>query len=62
MRPKEQYSHFEKVRIKAARALQISQGAPVLVAIPKGMVDPLLIADLEWQSEVIPIDTSRRVH
>jgi DNA-directed RNA polymerase subunit K len=60
MRPKEQYSHYEKVRIKAARALQISQGAPVLVPLPKNMVEPLLIANLEWESEVIPIDTRRR--
>lgn len=60
MRPKEQYSHYEKVRIKAARSLQISQGAPVLVPLPKNMVDPMLIANLEWDSEVIPIDTKRR--
>ena len=60
MRPKEQYSHYEMVRIKAARALQISQGAPVLVPLPKNMVDPMLIANLEWDSEVIPIDTRRR--
>jgi DNA-directed RNA polymerase subunit K len=62
MRPTSEYTHYEKVRIMAARALQISQGAPVLVKIPRGMVDPLPIAKLEWESGIIPIDTKRRVN
>jgi DNA-directed RNA polymerase subunit K len=60
MRKKEDYTHYERVRIIAARALQISQGAPVLINIPKKMVDPLEIAKIEWENEVIPIDTRRR--
>ena len=59
MRSKEEYTHFEKVRILAARALQISQGAPVLVKIPKGLTEPLTIAKLEWESGIIPIDTRK---
>jgi DNA-directed RNA polymerase subunit K len=61
MRPKEEYTHFEKVRILSARALQISQGAPLLVRVPKGTSNPLEIAKLEWEKELIPID-SRRVY
>ncbi len=61
MRPKEEYTHFEKVRILSARALQISQGAPLLVRVPKGTTNPLEISKLEWEKEVIPID-SRRVY
>ncbi len=61
MREKENYSHFEKVRVLSARALQISQGAPILVSIPKGMITPVDIAKLEWKKEVIPIESRRRV-
>ncbi len=60
MRRKSDYTHFERVRILAARALQISQGAPVLVPIPKNMVNPLEISLMEWDSEIIPIDTRRK--
>ena len=60
MRQKEDYTHFERVRIIAARALQISQGAPVLVPVSKNMVNPLEIAKLEWEGEIIPIDTRRK--
>jgi DNA-directed RNA polymerase subunit K len=61
MRSKENYSHYERVRIISARALQISQGAPVLVKIPKGLTNPIEIATLEWDNEVIPIESVRRV-
>ncbi|MBN2331090.1 MAG: DNA-directed RNA polymerase subunit K [Candidatus Aenigmarchaeota archaeon] len=60
MRHKEDYTHFERVRIIAARALQISQGAPLLVPVPKNMFNPLEIAKLEWEAEIIPIDTRRK--
>jgi len=50
------YSKFEKTRIIAARALQISQGSPVFVAVPKNVKRPLDIATLEWNAGVIPID------
>ena len=60
MRGKENYSHYEKVRILSSRALQISQGAPILVKIPKNQINPLEIAKLEWDSEVIPIESRRR--
>lgn len=60
MRAKENYSHYEKVRIVSARALQISQGAPVLVPT-KGVINPLVLASLEWDGNLIPIDSVRRV-
>ena len=61
MRKKHEYTHYEKIRIISARALQISQGAPVLVPLPEGMISPLVITKMEWDREVIPIDTVRRV-
>lgn len=39
MKDKNSYSKFEKTRILATRALQISQGANPLVKIPEGMND-----------------------
>ena len=60
MRGKENYSYYERVRIISARALQISQGAPLLVKVPKETIDPLTIAKLEWKNEVIPIESKRR--
>lgn len=60
MRGEDEYTYYEKVRIIAARALQISQGAPVLVKTPKDLVNPLEIAKLEWEKGIIPIDTKKR--
>jgi len=56
MKSKESYTIYEKTRIISARALQISQGAPVLVQVLKGPFNPIEIATLEWEAEVIPID------
>ena len=53
------YTRYEKTRILAARSLQISQGAPVLIKIPKGVTDPLRIAELEWEKGAIPIDIKK---
>jgi DNA-directed RNA polymerase subunit K/omega len=53
-------SRYEKTRILAARALQISQGSPTLVKVPKGMTKPLDIARLEWDANLIPIDIKPR--
>jgi DNA-directed RNA polymerase subunit K/omega len=49
-------SRYEKTRILSARALQISQGSPVLVNVPRGVTKPLDIAMLEWDLNLIPID------
>ncbi len=53
------YTRFEKARIIGARALQISMGAPILLEVPERMVDPIEIADYEFQKSVIPITVKR---
>jgi DNA-directed RNA polymerase subunit K len=53
------YTRFEKARIIGARALQISFGAPVLTDYPASMLDPIDIAMLEFEKELIPITVSR---
>jgi len=57
---KGKYTRYEKTRILATRSLQISQGAPVMVKLPKGLSDPLEIAELEWEKGVIPIDIKKK--
>ncbi len=49
------YTRFEKARIIGARALQLAFGAPPLMEIPKGVHDPLKLAELEFNEDVIPI-------
>lgn len=51
----EKHSRFEKARIIGSRALQISMGAPVNVEVPKEIIDPVLIAQMEYDQQVIPI-------
>jgi len=60
MATKLRYNRFERARIIGARALQVSLGAPVLVKVPKEMIDPIRIAMLEFEKSAIPI-TVRRV-
>jgi DNA-directed RNA polymerase subunit K/omega len=50
---------FERTRIISARALQIAQGSPVLVSIPRDFIEPIEIAKLEWEAGVIPIDIKK---
>ena len=54
-------TRFEKTRIISARALQISQGSPVLITAPKNVTEPIEIAKLEWEAGVIPIDIKEQV-
>ena len=49
------YSRFEKARIIGARALQISMGAPVLIAVPEDVMDPVEVAIMEFKKGVVPI-------
>ena len=51
-----EHSRFEKARVIGARALQISMGAPVDIIVPKGVIDPVIIAQMEYDQDVIPID------
>jgi len=52
------YTRYEKARIVGARALQISMGAPVLIA--SATIDPLYLAMEEFEKDVIPITVKRR--
>ena len=59
MKSPESYTRYEKTRIISARALQIAQGSPVLVKVPKGLTNPVKIAEMEWEAGVIPIDIKK---
>ncbi|HID26217.1 MAG TPA: DNA-directed RNA polymerase subunit K [Thermoplasmata archaeon] len=54
------YTRFEKARIVGARALQIAMGAPVLIKVPKDVVDPVKIAMMEFEKNAIPITVRRK--
>lgn len=53
------YTRFERARMMGARALQITMGAPVLIKVDKSMIDPVKIAELEFQKGVLPISVLR---
>ncbi len=55
------YTRFEKARIIGARALQISMGAPIVVDLPAGLVDPIEIAWSEFNGGAIPITVKREL-
>ncbi len=54
------YTRFERARIIGARALQISMGAPILVEVPSGMIDPVDISMLEFSKDLIPMTVRRK--
>jgi|TARA_B100000959_G_C14876603_1_gene580690 DNA-directed RNA polymerase subunit K len=51
-----EHSRFEKARVIGARALQISMGAPVYIKVPEEIIDPVIIAQMEYDTDAIPID------
>lgn len=60
------YSKYERARIIGSRALQISQGAPMLVKLTKNELEalkynPIEIAKQEFEQGVIPIDVKRKL-
>jgi len=55
-----QYTRFEKARIIGARALQIAMGAPILISVPKNMIDPVEIAMKEFEKDAIPLTVKRK--
>ena len=55
------YTRFETARIIGARALQISMGAPIVVDLPAGLVDPIEIAWSEFNAGAIPITVKREM-
>lgn len=50
-----EYTRFEKARIIGARALQLAYGAPPLIKVPENVHEPLALAEIEFNEEVIPI-------
>jgi DNA-directed RNA polymerase subunit K/omega len=54
-------TRFEKARIISARALQIAQGAPVLVKVPKDMKRIEDIIDLEFEKGALPLTVVREM-
>ena len=52
-------TRYEKTRIISARSLQLSQGSPAMIKVPKGVTKPIDIATLEWEKGLIPIDIKR---
>ena len=61
-----EYTKYEEARLIGARALQLSQGAPILVKLSeKDLEDigynPIKIAKKEYKEGVIPI-TIKRIH
>ena len=64
MAEKLQFTKYEMARILGARALQISMNAPLLIKIGKEDLekinyDALKIAEVELNSEVLPISVKR---
>ncbi len=60
----EQFTKYEKARILGARALQIAMNAPLLIKITdedleKIKFDALKIAEVELNSEILPITINR---
>jgi DNA-directed RNA polymerase subunit K len=58
------FTKYEKARILGARALQIAMNAPLLVKIgqedlEKVRYDPLKIAEIEFESGILPISVKR---
>lgn len=52
------YTRFERARIIGARALQISMGAPSLLASPSGP-EPIQIAVTEFAAGIAPLSVTR---
>jgi DNA-directed RNA polymerase subunit K len=55
-----QYTRFERARIIGARALQISMGAPILIEVPRELIDPVDISMLEFSKNLIPMTVRRK--
>ncbi len=61
---KQEFTKYEKARILGARALQIAMNAPLLIKISredleKIKYDALKIAEVEFESGILPISVKR---
>ncbi len=50
---------YEKARVLGARALQLASGAPPLVEIKGGVLNPIKISFEEFQRGIIPLVVMR---
>lgn len=50
---------FERARIIGARSLQVAMGAPVILDIDRGFLDPVSIAEREFNENLVPITVMR---
>lgn len=62
----ESYTKFEKARLIGSRALQISQGAPILIKLSKKELEelkynPVNIAKKEFEAGILNIEIKRRL-
>jgi DNA-directed RNA polymerase subunit K len=57
----QKYTRFERARIVGARALQIAMGAPVLIEVEDGTMNPVELAIREYKAGVIPITVKRSI-
>ncbi|MCX6775286.1 MAG: DNA-directed RNA polymerase subunit K [Candidatus Micrarchaeota archaeon] len=48
-------TRFEKARVIGARALQLASGAPPMLELLEKTVNPVKIAYMEFEKEVIPL-------
>lgn len=55
----QEFTKFEKAAIIGARALQLAYGAPPLVKVEKDIVNPLDLAEKEFENNAIPITILR---
>jgi len=51
----QELNRYEKARLIGARALQLASGAPPLVEITGGVLNPIKIAFEEFRRGVIPL-------
>ncbi len=50
---------YETARIIGARALQLAMGAPPLIDLAEGVIDPVKLAKEEFDKKVIPLQVAR---
>lgn len=65
-RSEDSYTKYERARLIGARALQISQGAPILVTLSEDDLkelkyNPIEIAKREFDAGVLPLAIKRTV-
>ena len=59
MKKTEELTKYEKARVIGASALQLAMGAPPLAEVPDGEIDARVIAKLEFDKNVIPLQVVR---